>query len=80
MQPSDCPLSIDQNQVSVLGLFVTVAVASLLPESARGRLHASMDAHARLLNAAFMGFVIAFAGFGLLRAVLQLARVCQFDL
>jgi hypothetical protein len=62
----------------ILGLFLAVAAASLVRGPARERLHASLDAHHRLLDAAFLGFVIAFAAFGVLRAVLQLAGVCQF--
>ncbi len=62
----------------ILALFVAVAAASLLPDPARRRLQASVDAHHRVLNAASVGFIIAFATFGVLRAVLQLIGFCQF--
>jgi hypothetical protein len=52
----------------VLALFVILAGASLLPRL-RDWLIIVIDSNQRLFNSLYLGFVFAFVGFGLLRAL-----------
>src|SRR5205807_1514463 len=52
----------------VLALFVTLATASALPRF-REWLVTLMDSNERLFNALYLGFVVTFVGFGLIRAL-----------
>jgi hypothetical protein len=63
----------------ILALFVAVAVVSLLPENKRAQLANGMERHARFFRTLSVVFVTAFCAYGLLRALLQLAGVCQFN-
>lgn len=63
----------------LLVFFVAVALISLAPANLRARWQAALKARPGLLNAAFVGFAVAFVGFGLLRALLQLGGFCQFN-
>jgi hypothetical protein len=63
----------------ILLLFLAVAIVSLLSETKRARLATAMERKARFLRILFVVSVTAFCSFGLLRALLHLAGVCQFS-
>jgi hypothetical protein len=63
----------------LLVFFTAVALTSLAPKNWRARWAASAQAQPGLCSAALAGSVIAFAGFGFVRAILQLAGICQFN-
>lgn len=63
----------------ILVLFFAVAVVSLLPENKRTQLAAVMERHPRFFRTVSVVFVTAFCLYGLLRALLQLTGLCQFN-
>ncbi|HEY0550564.1 MAG TPA: DUF2752 domain-containing protein [Verrucomicrobiae bacterium] len=63
----------------ILALFFAVAMVSLLPEKKRTQLAAGMERHAHFFRTLSVVFVTAFCAYGLLRALLQLAGLCQFN-
>jgi|SRR5215469_8465352 len=54
----------------ILALFLFTAVTSLLP-SARRRVAFWMEANPTLFNGLYVGFVVAFVGFGIARAMVE---------
>ena len=63
----------------ILTLFFAVAVVSLLPGKKRTQLANGMERHAHFFRTVSVVFVTAFCAYGLLRALLQLAGLCQFN-
>jgi hypothetical protein len=63
----------------ILALFFSVAVASLLPEKKRAQLANAMERHAHFFRIVSVVLVTAFCAYGFLRALLQLAGLCQFN-
>jgi hypothetical protein len=60
-------------------LFCVVAIVSILPKDKRSQLAARMERHAQFFQRLTVVFVTVFCTYGLLRALLQLAGVCQFS-
>ena len=56
----------------ILGLFLTIATASLLPAHYRLRVESYLQLRAFAFNAIYLAFVVTFVGFGLLRGLWQL--------
>jgi hypothetical protein len=54
----------------ILALFVAVALVSLLPARPRERLAGFIRARNRFFDRLYVGFVVVFLGFGILRALL----------
>ena len=63
----------------ILALFFAVALISLLPEKKRAQLASGMERRAHFFRTVSVVFVTAFCAYGLLRALLQLAGLCQFN-
>jgi hypothetical protein len=59
----------------ILGFFLATAAASLLPPTRRQSLANFMRSNAILSNALFLAFVVAFVGFGLVRAVVVFTHI-----
>lgn len=58
----------------VLALFLFTAIQSLWPKEARARLVHFMQARALFFNSAYLVFVVAFVGFGAMRALSHCAQ------
>ena len=56
----------------ILGFFVAVAAASLVP-GLRNYFTAFIESRSRLFTLVYVGFVVAFVGFGLVRALVMFA-------
>jgi len=56
----------------ILGIFVCAAAMSLMP-AFRKKLTSHIASHPKLFGRIYAGFVAAFVGFGIARALLQLA-------
>jgi hypothetical protein len=59
----------------LLALFICVAAISLMP-ALRKNLTNYIDSRPKLFGTIYAGFVAAFVGFGILRALLHLAALC----
>jgi len=59
----------------VLGLFVVIAVQSVLPPHRRGTMMRFVEARALWFNSSYLIFVSAFVVFGLIRALMHLGAV-----
>ena len=57
----------------ILALFLFAAFISLAP-SVRTRVVAYMEANPRFFNALYVAFVVAFVGFGAIRALIEMAQ------
>ena len=62
----------------ILVMFFIVASVSLLPNEKRTQLADWMERRVPIFRSFTIAFVAAFCGYGLLRALLQFAGVCQF--
>ncbi|MEY4384750.1 MAG: hypothetical protein RLY20_33 [Verrucomicrobiota bacterium] len=58
----------------ILALFLFTAAQSLFPKSKREQLAQFMESHAQFFNRFYASFVIAFIGFGVLRALTYCVR------
>lgn len=62
----------------IVVMFFLVAFVSLLPNEKRRQLADWMERHVQVFRSFTIAFVAAFCAYGLLRALLQFAGVCQF--
>jgi len=58
----------------VLAMFVTIAAASVLP-GLRNYLISLIESKAKLINVLYLGFVVTFVVFGLLRALVRFGHL-----
>jgi hypothetical protein len=56
----------------ILSLFLIAAVTSLLPRSSKADIVRYMESRATFFNGLYLGFVVSFVGFGIVRAVLHI--------
>jgi hypothetical protein len=59
----------------ILGLFVLIALVSILPPLSRHRLMTFMQSRPVLFNALYLAFVVAFLSFGFARALFVLVQI-----
>jgi hypothetical protein len=59
----------------VLTIFATAAITSLFPKRWRSGIAGFMQAHAQIFNGLYLAFVIAFVLFGIVRAIVHVARL-----